>query len=347
MQNPCSGILNGGQPRKGLARIASLLALVVLLPALVGCQPATPKLAAYSLGSTPMRLEPWNTPYAPSGRIVITPHYNLFIAAQRPELSNVLASFMEGAYSSYTTLTGLGPKQNLPPMRVYMMADRPQWARVTQHLVKENCELYLSIEAGGYCYNGTCVFWDLGGISTFQVAAHEGLHQFLHYRMTDHIPMWAEEGLCTCAEGFQLYSSRVVFSPYYNTARVSSLQSAITSGRQIPLRTLLSMDAGDAVGQHMANRAVEYYAQLWSLILYIRTQPQWQAGLEHLLADAAKGQLGDGLGYKPGPWAQLSRGGRSYNRAISEATFTTYITKDLPAFEKGLRAYQVKLSGLK
>ena len=116
---------------------------------------------------------------------------------------------------------------------------------------------------------------------------------------------------------------------------------------QIPLRTLLSMDAGDAVGQHMANRAVEYYAQLWSLILYIRSQPQWEAGMERLLADAAKGQLGEGLGYKPGPWSQLSTGGRSYNRAISEITFTTYITKDLPAFEKGLRAYQMKLSGLK
>ncbi|MCL2701189.1 MAG: hypothetical protein FWE88_05795 [Phycisphaerae bacterium] len=319
--------------------------LGLLLCLTVGCQPAAP--VGYSLADAPSRVESWDTPYAPGGRVLATPHYRMYVGSKRAELANTLPGFMEGAHANYCELTGLSPKKNLAPMTLYMMADRAQWVAVTKSLVTENLDLYLRIEAGGYCFRGTCVFWDIGGLSSFQVAAHEGLHQFLFFHLTDRVPMWLEEALGTAAEGFQLYNDRVVFSPHYNTGRMANLQAAIVGNRLIPLSKLLTMHAGDAVGQSRPGLAVEYYAQLWSLIMYIRGEPAWRAGMERMLADAAAGRLSEGLGQSPREWAAMRQSGAAYFRTIGELTFRRYITDDLPAFEKGLRDYQRKLAGLK
>jgi len=320
--------------------------LLLLLFLTAGCQPAAPS-AVYPLAERTARVEPWVTPYATDGRVFHTPHYQIFVGSKRAELANTLPGFMEGAYANYLAITGLPSRKNLPPMPLYMMADRAQWVTVTKALVAENLDLYLRIEAGGYCYRGTCVFWDIGGLSSFQVASHEGLHQFLYTHLMDRVPMWLEEALGTAAEGFALYNDRVVFSPASNTGRMANLQSAVSGGRLTPLPKLLAMHAGDAVGQGRPGLAVEYYAQLWSLILYIRSQPAWRAGMERMLADAAQGRLGEGLGKSPREWAALRQSGPVYFRAIGELAFRRYITNDLPGFEAGLRDFQRNLAGLK
>jgi hypothetical protein len=191
------------------------------------------------------------------------------------------------------------------------------------------------------------VFWDIGGLGSLQVAAHEGLHQFLYFHLTDRVPLWLEEALGTAAEGFQLYNDRVVFSPHYNTGRLANLQSAIVGGRLIPLPRLLTMHAGDAVGQGKPGLAVEYYAQLWSLVTYLRGNPAWRAGMERMLADAAAGKLGEGLGKSPREWASLRQSGNTYFRTIGALAFRRYITDDLQTFEAGLRDHQQKLAGFK
>jgi len=318
-----------------------------LLYLAAGCQPTSPAETAYPLAGTSKRAEPWDTPHVSGGRVFTTPHYKMFVGAKRAELANVLPGFMEGAYENYVALTGLEGRKLAAPMTLYMLADRAQWVAVTKALVTQNLELYLRIEAGGYCYRGTCVFWDIGGLASFQVAAHEGLHQFLYFHLADRVPLWLEEALGTAAEGFQLYNDRVVFSPHYNTARVANLQSAITGGRLIPLSRLLTMHAGDAVGQGGPGVAVEYYAQLWSLIMYLRGNPAWRAGMERMLADAAQGRLGEGLGKSPREWAALKQSGNAYFRVIGGPAFRRYITDDLQTFEAGLREYQRKLAGLR
>jgi len=319
----------------------------ILLFLTTACQPAASTETAYPIIGTPKQIETWDTPHVADGRIFITPHYRMFIGARRAELANVLPGFMEGAHANYVALTGLSARNDLPPMTLYMLADRAQWVSVTKALVTQHLDLYLQIEAGGYCYRGTCVFWDIGGLGSFQVAAHEGLHQFLYFHLADRVPMWLEEALGTAAEGFQLYHDRVVFSPHYNTGRVANLQSAIAGGRLIPLAELLTMHAGDAVGQGRPGMAVEYYAQLWSLIMYIRSEPEWRAGMERMLADAAAGKLGDGLGKSPKEWAALRQSGSGYFRAIGGPAFRRYIADDWKTFEKGLRDYQRNLAGFK
>jgi len=140
-------------------------------------------------------------------------------------------------------------------------------------LVGENLEIYLSIEAGGYCYRDTCVFWDVGGVETLRLAAHEGFHQFLGSHNA-HLPMWLEEGLAVCCEGMDLRDNGVVFEPERNILRMDSLRTSLINRHIIPVEQLVSMDAGDAVKNARPGAALEYYGQLWALSLYLQSSPQ-------------------------------------------------------------------------
>jgi hypothetical protein len=319
----------------------NLLFLAGLVAAgLVGC--TGPSGGAGEPMATAVRRVPWDNPET-SGSQLITEHYSIYTTAINQALVTYLPGFMEAAYRNYLRLTNL-PERAGEPMPVYMMASRQEWASLTESVVgKEAAGPYLSLQAGGYCHKGVCVFWDIGVMGTFSVAAHEGMHQFIHRRLRDRLPMWLEEGLCAVAEGYHVTADSVAFTPERNTIRFADLRTAIVQGRWIPLRKLLSMDSSDAVVGG-TERAVGYYGQLWALIRFILSQPTYRAGMERMLADAEAGRFGQVLA--AAGQERRRRDGRAYNQAVSEPLFAHYITPDLDRFEKEFRAFAGKLARL-
>ena len=275
-----------------------------------------------------------------AGSALTTKHYRIYTTSSTRTVLTYLPAFMEAAYRNYLALTGLAEPPEASGMVIYVLADRRQWEAITRRITGPQAGIYLPIRQGGYCYRDVCVFWDMRNFSTFAIAAHEGLHQFLSRRLAEPLPAWAEEGLCVLAEGFGMSQSTVRFAPEANSLRVVNLRSLLTGGRWQALPELLATDAAERICRSSA-LAPEYYGQLWALLMYIRSRADYRSGLERMLADAAAGRLRAALKAPPA----MGRG-RAYLRAIAVPAFRLYIEPDLVAFEKRLRSYAANLARL-
>ena len=307
-----------------------------LMWAAAGCQDAQ------SVSATPLTIEfvskPWSGGSS-AGRELLTTHYRILTTSRSPEILSYLPGFMEAAHENYLAITGLAPRQPPKPMLIYMMATRQEWAALTRSVVGQQWETYSAIQAGGYCHKGICVFWDSGGVAALAVASHEGLHQFLAYRVKEHLPMWFEEGLATLAEGYQIDGQAVRFTPERNPSRFADLRKAIVNDWWIPLEQLLAMDGGDAVKLWPPGRVVGYYGQVWAMGHFLRSDPAYAVRRGRLLADAEAGRLHRALMLSPEGLRRLHQQGRAYNRAVSLPLFKHYITDDLAAFERRYKAH--------
>jgi hypothetical protein len=281
--------------------------------------------------------QPWTTGHS-SGHVITTRHYRLYTTSKNRTLVTYMPGFMEAAYANYLALTGLTPRGEASPMPIYLMASREEWAALTTKVVGAQANIYLSISAGGYCYKGVCVFWDIGGLGTMAVASHEGLHQFFSHQLADQLPLWLEEGLCVTAEGYDITGENVHFTLDRNTSRFNHLRTAIVQDCWIDLRQLLPMDAGDVVGGDREN-TLGYYGQLWALVQFIRSDPRYSAGLARLLADAQAGRLHEAIAVPASALKTLRRRGRIYNRTVAEPLFAYYISKDIDSFNREYYAF--------
>ncbi len=287
-------------------------------------------------------VEPWNSDSS-QGQAITTDHYRIFTTSRNRALLKYIPGFMEAAHDNYLSLTGLPSLPPPEPMPIYLMGNRNEWAALTKAITKGQSNIYLSISAGGYCFRGVCVFWDLGGLGTMSVASHEGMHQFLSRRLVDRLPMWLEEGFGATAEGYEIIGDTVKFTPARNVSRFNHLRNAIVQNYWISIETLLPMDSGDAISRNFTEKAVGYYGQLWALVQFIRSVPAYHVGLKRLFADAAAGRLHEAMGVPRHAFKQLHRMGRIYNRTVAEPYFKYYISDDLPAFEKQFKAFARKL----
>ncbi len=311
------------------------LIIALLAVSLAGCDgPQGPDGVAMV---TDTRRDPWK-----NGEVIRTPHYRIFSTVNEPVLKEYLPGFMEAAYSNYLLLTDL-PASNLDaPLDMYILGTRSEWADLTKHRLQERAELYLHLQAGGYCLDGVCVLWDIGPTGTMSVASHEGLHQFLWHALANRIPMWAEEGLCTGAEGNDIYGSTVRFTPDRNVQRYTDLRKAIINGYWLKLEKLLPMAGGDAI-RGRPHQATGYYGQVWSLVVYIRSRPDYRSGFQQMLRDAQAGNLYEAAGLGPQEMAQLRGRDKNYNKLISAHLFRHYITEDLAGFERDWRRFSEEL----
>ena len=304
--------------------------------AAAGCQDAQ------SVSATPLTVEfvskPWSGGSS-AGRELLSTHYRILTTSRSQEILSYLPGFMEAAHENYLAITGLAPRQQPRPMLIYMMATRQEWAALTRSVVGQQWETYSAIQAGGYCHKGICVFWDSGGVAALAVASHEGLHQFLAYRVKEHLPMWFEEGLATLAEGYQIDGQAVRFTPERNPSRFADLRKAIVNDWWIPLEQLLAMDGGDAVKLWPPGRVVGYYGQVWAMGHFLRSDPAYAVRRGRLLADAEAGRLHRALMLSPEGLRRLHQQGRAYNRAVSLPLFKHYITDDLAAIERRYKAH--------
>jgi len=316
--------------------------ITACLAGVVGCDSTTPSWQ----GAEPLRVHfasrSWNVGND-VGRELTSKHYRIYTTSSRPEILDYLPGFMEAAHRNYLDITGLQAKPPAQTYPVYMMGTRQEWAGLTQSIVGGQWSMYASISAGGYCYKGVCVFWDIGGLSSMSVASHEGLHQLLHYRMKDNLPMWMEEGLATLCEGYEINGPTVRFTPERNVARFTDLRKAIINDWWIPLEKLLVMDGGDAVRLGAPERTVGYYGQIWALAVFLKTDPQFSPGRGKLLADAEAGRLIAALSKTDQQLARQLTGTRSYNRQVALPLFKLYISKDKQGFERRYKAFAKKL----
>ncbi len=334
----CRG--GGTSYNRGMQVRAVILGALML--GLAGCG-AVPQLHRSAPLTTEVRRSPWNSENS-VGEQLNTKHYRIYTTAKRPTIINYLPGYMEAAHENYRRLTGLSERTYDKPSVIYMMGSRQEWVVLTKNVIHAHRDIYLSIEAGGYCYKGICVFWDLGGRGTFSVAAHEGLHQFLYRRMRNHLPMWAEEGLCVSAEGHEITARSVRFTPDDNPFRFSSLRKAILREYWMPIRKLLPLDGGDLATGGTA-RAVGYYAQLWALSMFLRSHPVYGDGLKRMIEDAERGGFREELDIPPEQWRTLR--GRRYNRVVSAPLFRHYITDDLDDFDRQFEDFARRFAGLK
>ncbi len=324
-----------------MRNVPLFLVLAVLIAP--GCQsPQQPKGVSLV---TRVDRAPW-TADGSVGELLTTRNYRIYTTARNPVLVRYLPGFMEAAYQNYLAVTRLPDIRTDEKMPIYMMGSRPEWVVLTKNVIgPAQQNVYLSIRAGGYCYKGVGVFWDMGGLGTFSVAAHEGLHQFFHHRLVDRLPMWAEEGLCVSAEGHEIFKGAVRFTPDQNVSRLTSLRDAILKEYWKPIAQLLPLDAGD-VSVRTTEEAVAYYAQLWALSRMLRNSPTYGSGFRRMISDAHQGSMHQAIGVPASAMAELRKRGRLYNRTISQPVFQYYITGDLDKFEREFRDYARQLADL-
>ncbi|MBT3198601.1 MAG: hypothetical protein HN350_01675 [Phycisphaerales bacterium] len=326
--------------------IRTILLLMIAGLTLTGCEDPKPQPAGETYQLTlQAQSVPWNTPHA-KGQQLITDHYRIYTTVKKRSLLKYLPGLMEASYSRYLTLTGLSDRPQNKRMPMYIMSTRKEWASLTQHRLGKHAGAALSISAGGYCYDGVCVLWDIGPRGTLSVAAHEGLHQFFAHRLAQSLPMWFEEGICVLAEGHQMHKGTLRFTPGNNPGRITALRNAIVNSHWKTIDQLLPMDAGDAVGTGRIEKAVAYYGQVWSLAMFIRSQPIYNAGMQRMIADAQDGKIHNAMGLTADALKKLKRRGRAYNRTIAAPIFEHYICDDLERFEREYMAFSRELAGL-
>ncbi len=312
--------------------------VVMLLAGLWGCEGQPNEPTTVSL-VTDVHRKPWLDDGA--GEVIYTEHYRIYSTIQEENLDQDLPGFMEAALEQCQLLTGLDAPETDERLPMYVLGARSEWASLTEHRFGGNTQITSQLRRGGYTVGGVCALWDIGYTATLSVAAHEGMHQFLYYRTETRLPMWAEEGLCSVMEGHDVYNRTVRFTPEENIHRYTDLRELILGSDWIPIEDLLPMTSRDAV--ELIEGAVGYYGQLWSLVLYIRSEPTYQAGFERMLAAAAEGTLHEAVGLSAVDMRRLERLSSEYNQYIAEKVFRYYIAEDLDAFERGWKTYARQL----
>lgn len=277
-----------------------------------------------------------------TGCKITTDHYTIYTTCRDKALLDALPLFMESCYDEYAKLL---PVEGAPPgpMEAYLFRSRWQWEHFTDEFAPARAATYKRIREGGYSERGVTVSQYGSRRGTLSILAHEGLHQYLEATGRQRIPAWINEGLACYFEAFSLdlATNQPVFTPKNNTHRLPSLRQALTTESLIPLREVLSTNAGEAI--HQRSRHVRnYYAQEWALVLFLLDSPQmnkYAPGFQQLLRE---------LGTEA-----MNRRARAYLAADSlggmsagEAVFRAYITEDLDTFERDYRAFIEQLAQL-
>ena len=299
-----------------LGRI-STSCLVLAALALAGCvvEPKAddPALTSVSLAAE-VRKEAWDVRGIADGQIIVSKHYRIYVTG-KGRLLVVLPGFLEAVRTRCGEISGV-PLRTKTRMPVYLLASRDQWVDLTKHIFGPHSPA-AQIDSGGYTYNGVTVCWRIGGKATLAVAAHEAMHQYLHYALVGRLPRWMDEGLATAAEAYAITGETVRFFDR-NTARLADLRNAIIDGRWLKIQSLLT----DHSLKHIIKddkSGMLYYAEVYALGEMLRTHPEYRVGWAKLIDDARLGEIDP------------------TTSALDQ--FKHYITPDLEAFAVEFRAF--------
>lgn len=272
------------------------------------------------------------------GLRLTTPNYHVYTTAVDQPIAQTLPAFLEASLARHRLFAGTrlgGPALPAPRgrMTLFLFADREQWAQFTRQTIDASAHPLLAIEIGGYAAGGRAVLFALPpkyDRLTLKIAAHEGWHQYVQRSFREPLPTWTDELVAVMAEGFYVdEEGRYRFEPLLNPERLEQLATVIKADRWRPLREILSGDPTRLLGSE-PHRAVEYYAQLWALGLYLAVEPVRWEGVQRILRDAASGRLGRTLGNPPPD-------------TLGVHSFERYISTNFDAIDAGYLAFATAL----
>ncbi len=312
--------------------------------------------ALQELAKEPLPTQPW-TFGDQTGAVISTRHFRLFTTVQDPLYQHLLAKVLEATHERMTLLNpNTSGGTPLPGggriLDCYVFASRGQWEAYTRARAGSNAPIYLQISAGGYCQEGVFAGYDIGREQTLSVVSHEAWHQYSWFAFKDRLPSWLEEGLATQNEAVEWQTAAgmgkkaeilPVFRPEMNWRRFSSLQTAVRSDRLWKLKDLLSTHAGQVIKMPQ-QRIDAYYAQLWSLVLFLEQSPAYRPRLQALLADASAGRLTEALAGTTVTRRQIDNFTEHWNSVAGPVYTQKYFNPDLDALEKEYLAWMKEFS---
>jgi hypothetical protein len=274
--------------------------------------------------------DPWSY-QGRRGKLIRTENYRIFTTVQDSPLPAVMPGFFESALANYRRALGPLPAPG-GTLDTFVMANRWQWARLTQQLMGDDAHVYLRIERGGYAAAGRAVLYNIGVYDTLALAAHEGWHQYTQRTFAEPLPVWLEEGIATYMEGYRSDPGRVgvyTFLPWSNVERFDQLRAAAArgAGGLVPLEQLLESAPRDLLVTG-SDATLTYYAQVWALVHFLREgeDGRYADDLHRLLLDAVNGRISERL---------ASAGGDG--SAAGAAVFRVYFNEEL---EEASRQYE-------
>lgn len=273
------------------------------------------------------------------GLLLTTPGYRIYTTLGESSLvAKRMPRFMETALTHYTSAITPLP---LPTSRLetYVMANRPEWTRITQRVMGNEAEVYLRIQRGGFSSDGRAVLYDIGPRDTLAIAAHEGWHQYTQRAFRQPLPIWLEEGLACYMEGFRWESRDLVnakFLPWSNEERYDTLRRLDRYSRIRPLDELLNTSPQELM-ERGQDAALGYYAQVWALVHFLNegNDGAYAQGLQRMLTDAQAGRMSTTL--------TQALGGRASSSAMSrrrgDMLLRAYLGKDAAALNPDYNAF--------
>jgi len=342
-----------------------LIPLILLILLLAGCNASSPShepslsatntAASRVLPSTDVRnVEPWS--FGPNpGKVISTDYFAIYTTENANIIVDRMPRFLETSLRNY--LTALTPTRALPPppvkLETYIMGSRAQWKQLTIDMLGARGVDLLNIQAGGFAFGGRSFLFDIGAAGILSVAAHEGWHQYTQRTFAEMMPVWLEEGIATYMEGHKwggqpasgatnasAQSGTVVFLPWANIDRFEQLFTASNRGELISLEDLLQSSPQQLIVRP-GNAAVNYYAQLWSLILFLNEGAggRYRPALQQVIVDAQAGKLSDSIA------TRLNMQGRSGALAARSgiAAFKAYFANDIKAVDAEYQAFMMQI----
>jgi hypothetical protein len=315
------GLRYGGRP--GFVPRAACPATIAVAALLLGCEPEV-RAPAFTLTQAE-----WGY-HGAKGTHLVTDHFDIRTTLEDKMLVEVLPGFLEACYRRYE---GIIPARSDAEDRLttYIFNTRWEWGQFTDEFVPERAHLYRNIQNGGYTDQPTCtavLYWIDRG-RTLAVAAHEGWHQYVARHLPLQIPAWLNEGLATQMEAFELRGTVPTFESRKNYFRRNYLKTALIVKEKglFDLSELLRMNAGDLFASP-GKSSDTYYAQVWSLVLFLSEGPNktYRDGFRRLLADAGSESMRVAVN------AYRVATPSAANLSFGELVFRAYITDNLDAF---------------
>jgi hypothetical protein len=309
--------------RPSLPRLILVAAVVGGLFGSIGCQQVkVPKPPPFTVEE-----KPWAYGRA-EGKLLITPHYEIFTTARDEAFVSVLPNFVETAHQLYMRLLPItDPTQQRS--NLYVFGGRNEWEAFTRQFAPERANTYMRIRSGGYAEpKGTVVYLLRQRYQTLAVVAHECMHMYIFRNCPPKsVPPWLNEGLACYCEGHDWQDHTPVFTPGTNRFRMNSVRRALIKNNLFKIQEMLATNAGNVL-RFSPDRVAVYYAQAWSMVAFLMHGGRYSEGFarlrEELGTERMRLTVNGYLASNPG------RGGAMMS--TGEALFRSYITDDLETF---------------
>ncbi len=286
--------------------------------------------------------EPWSFGRV-EGTKLSTEHFDIHSTLKDGQLQAALPEFLEAAYRQYNSLLPAPESGAGKRLQTYVLNDRPQWELYAKSKFPQQFPVFRKISAGGFAVGNECVVYYIRRTYTLSVLAHEGMHQYFANYFSTKLPAWLNEGLATYCEAYELPSGKARFTPQRNSFRLNALRDAMTTDSVLPLRALLSTDAGRVINEGRSRLTKTYYAQAWALVCFLRhgEDGAYADGFQEMLDAIVSGKLEQAAKVAR---IQPSASGRT---SYGESVFRAYITDDLDTLESQFRDYLFELVGFR